>query len=94
MECSDTPSDVLREVVVRPIERDEQTRYQAHMSSHHYLGALPRIGEEHVLRGDLVRGMGRTTQHVGGGPDVRGARSRDRLGLSLPVGSPALDCQQ
>lgn len=45
MESSHPPNEVLRELVVRPVERDEHTRYQAQMSSHHYLGALPRIGE-------------------------------------------------
>ena len=45
MESSDTPSEVLREVVVRPIEPSETARYQAHLSSHHSLGALPRIGD-------------------------------------------------
>lgn len=36
---------VLREIVVRPVERDEEPLYQSRMAAHHYLGALPKIGE-------------------------------------------------
>ena len=36
---------VLAELQVRPITRDEEARYQAQPREHHYLGALPKIGE-------------------------------------------------
>ena len=36
---------MLKEIQVRPVERDEQARYQALMQAHHYLGALPKISE-------------------------------------------------
>jgi len=35
----------LKEVRLRPVQRGEETRYQALMQEHHYLGALPKIGE-------------------------------------------------
>ena len=35
----------LEEILVRPVQRSEETRYQALMQAHHYLGALPKIGE-------------------------------------------------
>jgi len=35
----------LREVLVRPVERSEETRYQQLMQEHHYLGRLPKISE-------------------------------------------------
>ena len=35
----------LAELVVRPVTRDEQARFQAQMAQHHYLGALPKIGQ-------------------------------------------------
>ncbi len=35
----------LNELVVRPIQRCEEARYQTLMQTHHYLGALPKIGE-------------------------------------------------
>lgn len=35
----------LKELVVRPIQRCEEARYQTLMRTHHYLGALPKIGE-------------------------------------------------
>ena len=38
-------SETLRQLQVRPVERDEETRYQELMARHHYLGALPKIGE-------------------------------------------------
>ncbi|MBF0273866.1 MAG: hypothetical protein HQK84_01395, partial [Nitrospinae bacterium] len=34
----------VKEIVVRPVERFEEERYQRFMSTHHYLGALPKIG--------------------------------------------------
>ena len=35
----------VREVVVRRVKRQEESRYQELMSAHHYLGASPKIGE-------------------------------------------------
>ena len=35
----------LREVVVEPAVADDEGRYQRLMQAHHYLGALPKIGE-------------------------------------------------
>ena len=35
----------VREVLVRPVEPSEEGRYKALMEEHHYLGALPKIGE-------------------------------------------------
>ena len=35
----------LKELVVRPIQRCEEARYQTLMRTHHDLGALPKIGE-------------------------------------------------
>ena len=34
----------LREIVLRPVTASEETRYQALLRTHHYLGALPKIG--------------------------------------------------
>jgi hypothetical protein len=42
---SPEPAPVFSEIVVRPVEYDEQRRYQAQMAAHHYLGALSGIGE-------------------------------------------------
>jgi hypothetical protein len=35
----------LEDILVRPVKRFEEQRYQALMQAHHYLGALPKIGE-------------------------------------------------
>lgn len=35
----------LGDVVVRPVTRVEEGRYQALLEAHHYLGSLPKIGE-------------------------------------------------
>ena len=35
----------LEEVRVRPVQRREEPRFQELMQAHHYLGALPKIGE-------------------------------------------------
>jgi hypothetical protein len=34
----------LREAVLQPVAASEETRFQSLMASHHYLGALPKIG--------------------------------------------------
>ena len=35
----------LREVVVEPVAVGDEQRYQCLMQAHHYLGALPKIGQ-------------------------------------------------
>lgn len=35
----------LRDIVIRPVAQSEERRYQELMQAHHYLGALPKIGE-------------------------------------------------
>ena len=45
MESADWTNDALSELHVRPVERHEAARYQAQMARHHYLGALPKIGQ-------------------------------------------------
>jgi len=35
----------LEDLCVRPVHRSEERRYQELMQAHHYLGALPKIGE-------------------------------------------------
>lgn len=37
--------EMLKELDLRPVARDEEARYQDQMARHHYLGALPKIGE-------------------------------------------------
>ena len=34
----------LREVILQPVAASEEARFQALMDTHHYLGALPKIG--------------------------------------------------
>ena len=45
MKSIKTFSQSLAEIRVRPVERSEEIRYQSLMAEHHYLGALPKIGE-------------------------------------------------
>ena len=35
----------LHEIVVRPVLLSEEQKFQKLMATHHYLGALPKIGE-------------------------------------------------
>jgi hypothetical protein len=44
----------LGEIRVRPVERSEEPRYQVLMQTHHYLGALPKIGETDLLSSPRV----------------------------------------
>ena len=48
---------VLSEIVVRPVERDEEPRYRARMAAHHDLGALPKIGETLWYVAHLARAL-------------------------------------
>ena len=34
----------LQEIIIQPVQPDEQERFQSLMNAHHYLGALPKIG--------------------------------------------------
>jgi len=45
MNTTEDVTTALRALQVRPLERSEEARYQEQMAQHHYLGALPKIGE-------------------------------------------------
>jgi hypothetical protein len=45
MESAKSTNEALSELQVRPVERNEEARYQEQMARHHYLGELPKIGE-------------------------------------------------
>jgi hypothetical protein len=45
MELRELGSEALAQIRLRPVEREEEARYQEQMAQHHYLGALPKIGE-------------------------------------------------
>ena len=45
MTCAEPPHVNLGDLAVRPVERAEEARHQGLMQAHHYLGALPKIGE-------------------------------------------------
>jgi GNAT superfamily N-acetyltransferase len=45
MEAAEFTSEALSELRVRPVEHHEESRYQAQMARHHYLGALAKIGQ-------------------------------------------------
>lgn len=41
----DAPCMNPREVILQPVAASEEARFQALMEAHHYLGALPKIGQ-------------------------------------------------
>ncbi len=45
MESAVYTNEALSKIQVRPVARSEEGRYQEQMARHHYLGALPKIGE-------------------------------------------------
>jgi hypothetical protein len=45
MELTEFTSAALKEILVRPVQRSEEARYQEQMARHHYLGALAKIGQ-------------------------------------------------
>ena len=56
-----------------------------------------RAGEDRgdgLVRGDMARAVGGATEPVGGGAEVRGSGSMDRLGLPLAVWAAETDRQQ
>ena len=45
MDPANFTDEALSDICVRVVERSEETRYQQQLTQHHYLGALPKIGE-------------------------------------------------
>jgi len=45
MQSTEFTSQALKEILVRPVERSEEARYQEQMARYHYLGALAKIGQ-------------------------------------------------
>ena len=45
MESAEFTNEALSELQVRPVERNEERRYQEQMAQHHSLGDLPKMGE-------------------------------------------------
>ena len=45
MESAEFTNEALSELQVRPVERNEERRYQEQKAQHHYLGELPKIGQ-------------------------------------------------
>lgn len=45
----------LREIVVRPVGRVEEERFQALMQEHHYLGRLPKEGDDELNRTNEIK---------------------------------------
>ena len=45
MESAEFTNEALSELQVRPVERNEERRYQEQMAQHHSLGDLPKIGQ-------------------------------------------------
>ena len=71
----------LREVVVEPVAADDESRYQRLMQAHHYLGALPKIGETQWYVARWRREWGGADRLLRAGLEVPGAGRLDRLGL-------------
>jgi hypothetical protein len=46
METVKSFNSPLASIQVNPIQRSNESRYQALMAAHHYLGAVPGIGEK------------------------------------------------
>jgi hypothetical protein len=53
VEWTEFTSAALKEILVRPVERSEEARFQDQMARHHYLGALAKIGQCGI--GALIR---------------------------------------
>ena len=74
----------LSKVTVRPIAADEEERYQQLLEHHHYLGAIPKIGQTvrylALYEGEWVGGV----ELFGRVAEVRRTRQMDRLGGALP----------
>ena len=75
----------LHEIVVRRVRPSEELLYQEQMHKHHYLGALPKIGETLWYVAILARSMGRSFELFRRRLEVCRTGSLDRLGLSPSV---------
>jgi hypothetical protein len=75
----------LEEIGVRPVERSEERSYQGLMQAHHYLGALPKIGETIWYAATYHGHWVALLKLLRRGLEMWGAGSLDRLGLSPPL---------
>jgi hypothetical protein len=66
---------LLKSLVVRPVEREEEGRYQAQMARQHYLGVLPKIGETIWY---VATGQGQWLAQVGFSAAALKCGARDR----------------
>lgn len=84
----------LQELYVRPIQGSEELRYQELMKAHHYLGALPKIGETlwyiATYRDEWVALLGFSAAAW----KCAARDPLDRLGFSPPVWPPKAGHQQ
>ena len=103
MELTEFTNEALMDIRVRPVERREEARYQEQMASHHYLGALAKIGEA-VWYVAIWREQWVAQLNLSAAVPKCGVRDRvldrtfvtnlDRLGLSLAVWPVEPDRQQ
>jgi len=75
----------LKEVRLHPVQNGEEQHYQALMQRHHYLGALPKIGETlwyvATWHGQWVALVSFSAAAL----EVRRSGSVDRLGFPPPI---------
>jgi len=82
----------LKDIQVRPVERNEEALYQEQMARHHYLGSLVKIGE--TIRYVATWQEQWVAQLLVFGAQMRCSRSMDWMGLSLAVWTAELDREQ
>ena len=83
----------MSKVTVRSITADEEERYQQLLEHHHYLGAIPKIGQTvryvALYEGEWVGGV----ELFGRVAEVRRTRPLDRLGGAIAVWPAQADRQ-
>jgi len=72
----------LQEIIIQPVQSEEQERFQSLMKAHHYLGALPKIGHTLWYVASYHNEWLGINQLLRRRVEICGARSVDRLELS------------
>ena len=73
----------LQEIIVRPVGHSEEAIFQQLMRTHHYLGALPKIGNTLWYVCDISKRLAGLACFFSSRFEMQRTRALDRVGLRI-----------